>query len=95
MMLSEVLSRFFVLPLYQSGLGLVDSSTEDHPEHGEIIAITWTDSVTFGRIRQEFVDQEVDLGGADRFRGQFNVTPIDGDPVAFIALDAAPLESIA
>lgn len=84
MMLSEILNRFFVLPLNQSEP--VGFSTEDHPEHGEIIAITWTDSVTSDRFRREFVDQEVDWDWAGRVRGMFCVTPIDDDaPVAFVA----------
>ncbi len=92
MKLSEILNRYFVLPLNQSEL--VDFWTEDRPEHGEIIVITWADSDTLDRYRQEFIDQEVnlDLGDVIHFEGQFNVTPIGGDgPVTFIALDVVPL----
>lgn len=88
MMLSEILNRYFVLPLNQSEL--VSFWTEDHPEHGEIIVVTWTDSDTSDIYHREFIDQEVDLDLGDAI--QFNVTPIGDDgPVTFIALDAVPL----
>lgn len=93
MKLSEILNRYFVIPLNQSEL--VDYSKEYHPEHGEIIVITWADSDTLDRFRQEFLDQEVDLdlGKQIDFKGLFRVTPIgDGGPVAFVALDTVSLK---
>lgn len=92
MKLSEILNRYYVLPANQSEL--ISFSTKDHPEHGKIIVISWTDSTTLTTFCQEFVDQEVDtdLGDMFHYKGQFNVTPIgDGGPVAFIALDTVPL----
>lgn len=86
MLLSEIVRRFFVLPFGQSEIA--SFGTEDHPELGEVIVLTWNDSDTGLSYRQEFVDQAVEK---DAVRGLFSVTTIDGDHVAFIALDGVDL----
>ena len=86
MLLSEIVRRFFVLPFGQSEIA--DFGTEDHPALGEVIVLTWSDSATGLSYRQEFEDQEVEK---DAVKGLFCVTTIDGDHVAFIALDGVDL----
>ena len=86
MLLSEIVRRFFVLPLNHSEIA--SFGTEDHPGLGEIIVLTWSDSATGLSYRQEFEDQAVEK---DAERGLFCVTTIDGDHVAFIALDSVDL----
>lgn len=86
MLLSEIVRRFFVLPFGQSEIA--GFGTEDHPELGEVIVLTWNDSDTGHSYRQEFVDQGV---RRDAVGGLFSATTIDGDLVAFIALDGVDL----
>ena len=88
MLLSDIVRRFFVLPLGQSEVA--SYGTEDHPERGEVIVLTWYDSDTRTSYRQAFVDQEVRKGAV---RGLFTATTIDGDLEAFVALDGADLTS--
>lgn len=88
MLLSEIVRRFFVLPFGQSEIACFE--TEDHPELGEVIVLTWNDSYTDLSYRQEFVDQAV---REHAVRGLFAATTIDGDLVAFIALDGVDLTS--
>lgn len=57
MLLSEIVRRFFVLPPGQSEIA--GFGTEDHPELGEVIVLTWNDSDTGHSYRLEFVDQGV------------------------------------
>lgn len=88
MLLSEIVRRFFVLPFGQSEIACFDP--EDHPELGGIIVLTWNDSYTDLVYRLEFADQAV---REDAVRGLFTATTIDGDLVAFIALDGVDLTS--
>lgn len=89
MLLSEIVRRFFVLPFGQSEIAGFEF--EDDPELGRVIVLTWNDSDTGLYHRQEFVDQET---GKDAVRGLFTVTTIDGDPVAFFALDGVDLTKV-
>lgn len=88
MLLSEIVRRFFVLPFGQSEIAIFE--TEDHPELGEVIVLTWNDSYTNLSYRQEFVDQVVRKHAV---QGLFAATTVDGDLVAFIALDGVDLTS--
>lgn len=86
MLLSEIVRRFFVLPFGQSEIAIFE--TEDHPELGGVIVLTWNDSYTDFSYRLEFVDQAV---REHAVRGLFTATAVDGHLEAFIALDGVDL----
>lgn len=87
MYLSEILSRFYVIPFGQSEI--VNFDPDRDPACDKPIAITWTDSETRDHHRQEFVDQKVTICGL--INGQFKVATVKGEVVSFIALDGADL----
>lgn len=85
MKLSEVLERFYVIPLGQSEIVGFDR-IEDN-----LITITWTDPEDGQQYREEFADQDIQIMGP--IKGQFLVQQInDEDLVGFIALDGVDLE---
>lgn len=86
MKLSEALNKFYILPLGQSEIVGFFGGEIDH------ITITWKDSDTFDEHFQEFEDQDIVIGGP--VNGEFTVTTIEGENVAFIALDGVDLEHL-
>lgn len=83
MKLSEVLDKYYVLPLNQSEI------VGYHIVLGEIL-ITWVDSETLKEHQQYFLDQEV--VPAPVIKGAFIVDRINGEgSVSFIALDGVEL----
>lgn len=92
MKLSEVLNRFYVIPLGQSEIVGFEGDHDD-PDLGEVITITWTDPEDGEEYRQEFTDQDIQIEGP--IKGQFLVRQIDDEElVGFIALDGVDLEKV-
>lgn len=90
MKLSEVLERFYVLPLNQSeivGFSLPEELSDD-----VAINVYWKDSDAFDEHNQYFNDQDVQL--LDHPTGGFFVTDVGGEMRGFIALDGVDLEKV-
>ena len=90
MKLSEVLKRFYVLPLDQSEI--VDFSLPEELSDDMAINVYWRDSDAFDEHNQYFNDQEIQL--LDCPTGGFFVTDVDGEMCGFIALDGVSLEKV-
>lgn len=84
MKLSEVLYRFYVLPLGQSEIVGYDSDENDR------ITITWKDADNGDAYFQEFKDQDIVISST--IKGMFAVRTIESENVAFIALDGVDLK---
>lgn len=84
MLLSEVLNKFYVLPLNSSEIVGFDAVRDT-------LHISWTDSDSGRDIDQYFPDQEIQ-SSTILAQGAFNVTDNDGKVACFIALDGAVLK---
>jgi hypothetical protein len=95
MLLSEVLNKFYVLPLGQSEI--VDYQLITADQTGNVSEpcwlISWTDSDTLDKYEQEFHDQEIQFGELSQTHpGEFFVNDRDGEACGFLALDGVRFE---